>query len=273
VDLSDFQLQASSIPESSYRPMYTMLWFLLHGDTVGNDEATATVDQAADFENSGVLSSGKLALTGTTVNIWAVGGVFASPAGDVSANSTEQALRDLFDLSTITKGGILIMFNMSISAAPIGTEELILDASSTANSGGWEIDVNATNGYIFVKMKPSGGSIATVARSTDNTPLNTTQSYVIYLDITNNCAVIMRDKIQQTSVAELPALPIVDATKGVSLFSRTDGIKAINSGGSGCQLSNMQIYRVTDDIAGLIPTISIQYSSNPNNIPKILRSQ
>lgn len=252
--------------KTNFLPKYPMMWFPLHGDTVGNDEATAIVDQA----ETSILATGKLDLTGTTAAIWsAVPGVMSNPASDVNTVSTEQTLLDFLDLSTITTGGILILFNAYMTGYGVTTEELIIDASSNANSGGWAINFAITSGFLFVTMKPAGSSLVNISRSAGSPALNTTNSYAVYLDITHNTAVIIQEKIEQVVLREFTVLPTVDPVKGVSFFSRTDQLKNVQST---TRLSNMQIYRVNDDVVGLLPTIAAQYKASPNDIPMELRS-
>lgn len=246
---------------------YPMLWFPLHGDSVGNDTATTIVEQSG---NTDTLPSGAITVTGTTAGIWANDGTFTGD-GTVQALDVTEAMREFCDLSTITEGGILVCFNLQIASAPVTDEEIIIDASSTHGAnGGWEIDLSTAK-QLWLKVKPPGSGITNIASDTGALSVDTLYSYVVYIDVTYNCGVIMRDKVQQTARAELPTLPSGDVSKGVSIFSRFDGNKGVGLN-STMQLSNMQIYRVNEDIAGYIPTVSIQYKANPNEIPQILRT-
>lgn len=261
---------------ASFRPKYPMLWFPLHGDDLGTDEATAMVDRANQWDNmqtAAAIATGKVTLTGTTANIWsAVDGVFSSPVGDVYGIDNSESLRSFMDLSTLTHG-MVILFQMKIAAKPTDSEFIIDMSSGHGANGGWQIVLNATDGYVYFKVKPPGDGLVSVTRTTGQPTNDQLYSYAFYIDVTNNTSILYRDLVQQTTVIPLPVLPDGNATQGCSFFARaSDGGKKVNAAGSGAEISNIQIYRTTEDIGAYMYTIVSQYMSDPKAIPSTVRT-
>lgn len=287
--MRNFNNISRQLTSTSIRPKYPMVWLPLHGITWGDDEASAAVDRANAWDNmqdSPVLSAGKITLVGTTAGIWSSNiGQFTPPdPGDVFGTDLSESMRAFCDLSTITTGGILVLLRRNLSALP-ASGEYIIGHSPLHGNGGWEIFQAGTSGQLFCSVKGAGVASVNVARDTTNPSVDTDYAQLVYMDVTNNTCVIFRDNTQQTTldnlVADLANLPSgsTSASAGFRLLARANAANSgiINeagtgTGGSTAKVSDIQMYRVSDDISGLLATIAAEYKKSPSQIPKSLRT-
>ncbi len=253
---------------------YPFLYFPLHGDTYGDDTATAIKERGYSVNNgqsSPILSSSTLALSGGTTGIWAnpgrltpdaTSGTYASIAGNTN-------LADFHRMSTLESGGLLVAFRVQRAADPAAIE-YIYGHSSGQISGGFEIRMEA-NGKITVFINEQGNTTRTQVLA-DTTPPSTDieLAYLIYFDCKNKTTAMYRNGDVQTSVADIPTpLPTLDANNWWAFGARsTNGTtNPIGSQGSGMQISEMFVARVEEDISGDIASLAKDYSANYGEIP------
>jgi hypothetical protein len=241
-------------------PTSQYLKFKLHSDTESD------VTSVRDYGNSGAFTNDLLDIGGAS-HTYAAG--YITPSGDQDGTHDSTEIRNLVRLDTLS-GGILVMFNVKVTASPASASNVVLFAGqgSIAGFGGWDIR-HGTSGLFQIRYRmnaaasPSSGGNVTV-------PQDGTQHTVgLYIDTSGALPVIYGylDGVLASTSSDLPAPFAPKVTRVFGLFLDRNGDTSeddqINSNSEDSDISDLWLVRFETDQFATAGDAIAEYALNP----------
>lgn len=267
----------AEVPKSAFDALmkFPWLYFTLHGDTNGNDNATNAVDRAfanLNGQATALFTSGTKAVSGTTTNIWSANAGWFTNAGNNYLETLSGAdLKAFHELETLS-GGLLIAFRFWLGADANLREYIYSYSAINTTNGGFEV-LFETKGKVTVLMREQNNSGATTVLTTSSDPSTGAEhTCLIYLDTASGTPVMYIDGVAQANPVALPT-PLPDLGTQWTMFARSDGAQSnpINSQGTPARrIRDVLVVRCTDDIRSDIASIATKWHQDLGEIPRLL---